>query len=481
MFNNIVLDVFIGLIFIYLLYSLLATIIQELVARAFNLRARMLQKSLRRMLEDDGGNTAEPIWKNLTILAIFYDIGVSIVRFFNPKWDNEQFIKKFYKHPSIKYLGEDNTSSKPAYLHPQSFSQTMVQLLRGETYNGRTENESELIRNNLEDNTLQINTETLRQLKNLFYDARQDSVAFKVKLEDWFNEMQERTNGWYKKQTQVILIITGFCIACIFNVDTIAIYKILAKDKDARKALVQMAIENKDKYGQTVLLVDSQSFKNIRQAKDTILLQQLPDSTLKKTYEMLANDAEKANKILGLGKPWKDSCDTCKQYFPEDSRNRRQNIKSNLLKQIAGQNMVIEKLKGSIDSLNLQTKRSDKKTSQTDSEKIADSLKNKMDSVNIVSSGMNDQLHLLARCEYIKEQMKKHYFKYSPNQDGGATTFFGWLITALAISLGAPFWFDLLNKFVQLRGTGAKPPASSAGTTANNSNPSSTTGNTIRG
>jgi hypothetical protein len=29
----------------------------------------------------------------------------------------------------------------------------------------------------------------------------------------------------------------------------------------------------------------------------------------------------------------------------------------------------------------------------------------------------------------------------------------GWLITALAISLGAPFWFDLLNKFMVVRST----------------------------
>jgi len=36
----------------------------------------------------------------------------------------------------------------------------------------------------------------------------------------------------------------------------------------------------------------------------------------------------------------------------------------------------------------------------------------------------------------------------------------GWLITALAISLGAPFWFDLLSKFVSLRATGNKPAAS---------------------
>ena len=33
----------------------------------------------------------------------------------------------------------------------------------------------------------------------------------------------------------------------------------------------------------------------------------------------------------------------------------------------------------------------------------------------------------------------------------------GWLITALALSLGAPFWFDLLNKIIKLRNSGTKP------------------------
>ena len=34
---------------------------------------------------------------------------------------------------------------------------------------------------------------------------------------------------------------------------------------------------------------------------------------------------------------------------------------------------------------------------------------------------------------------------------------FGWIITALALSLGAPFWFDLLNKLMKLRGSVATP------------------------
>jgi len=33
----------------------------------------------------------------------------------------------------------------------------------------------------------------------------------------------------------------------------------------------------------------------------------------------------------------------------------------------------------------------------------------------------------------------------------------GWLLTALALSLGAPFWFDLLSKVIRIRGAGIKP------------------------
>jgi hypothetical protein len=29
----------------------------------------------------------------------------------------------------------------------------------------------------------------------------------------------------------------------------------------------------------------------------------------------------------------------------------------------------------------------------------------------------------------------------------------GWIITSIALSLGAPFWFDTLNKFMVVRST----------------------------
>lgn len=47
----------------------------------------------------------------------------------------------------------------------------------------------------------------------------------------------------------------------------------------------------------------------------------------------------------------------------------------------------------------------------------------------------------------------------------------GFLLTAIAISLGAPFWFDLLSKIINLRNSGSKPddqPSPASGSGSNN-------------
>ena len=41
-----------------------------------------------------------------------------------------------------------------------------------------------------------------------------------------------------------------------------------------------------------------------------------------------------------------------------------------------------------------------------------------------------------------------------------ASNLCGWLLTAIAISLGAPFWFDLVNKLINIRMVGQKPSSS---------------------
>lgn len=59
---------------------------------------------------------------------------------------------------------------------------------------------------------------------------------------------------------------------------------------------------------------------------------------------------------------------------------------------------------------------------------------------------------------------KQNIPQYKEGETTGWDFFFGWLfklfgfvLTAAALSLGAPFWFDLLNKIVNLRAAGKKP------------------------
>ena len=55
-----------------------------------------------------------------------------------------------------------------------------------------------------------------------------------------------------------------------------------------------------------------------------------------------------------------------------------------------------------------------------------------------------------------------HSSDWYASRSGVINKIIGWLITALAVSLGAPFWFDLLKKLVALRGAGAAPKAQPA-------------------
>lgn len=409
MFNNVVLDVFIGLIFIFLLYSLLATIIQEVIATWFSLRARMLQKALRRMLED-GDPKSRFYLLNSTFIGFFIELGNLFARFFYPFRKKENLIKEFYDHPSIKYLGEDKFNKKPAYLHAHNFSQTLIQLLRGETYDGRTENESNLIRQALDNNGLKINEQTLKQLKMLFADAKQDSYIFKQKLEDWFDETTERSTGWYKKQTQILLVIIGFSLAFAFNVDSIAIAKILTKDKKVREQLVELAISRQKEYG-SILDTISKTTTIRREKKtdttitttDSIIRSKSSNPYLDTVYNQLKEDAFFVQGILGLkGIP-----------VPLDS-------------------LLCKKIDAVFDSMY--------KAASNDAEK--------------------------KKIILVKNQTEKYCTEFqelnSPYQKNIWLKYLGWLITALAISLGAPFWFDLLNKFVNIRGAGPKPKNISA-------------------
>jgi hypothetical protein len=480
MFNNVALDVFIGLVFIFLLYSLLATIVQEMIATSLAFRSKVLEKAILRMLED--GKTTSKFKFGDRVKGFLHMFGV-----FN-FLSNKSITPWFYAHPLIKYLGEDNYFSKPAYLDSKNFSKVLVDLLKGietpesesvqsihdsisnGTINKLPINTSdsgnpalrEIFRQmklaiNSDPKIVKINPDTAVFIRSLWQEAGADLDKFKLKLEEWFDATMDRASGWYKRYTQFILFILGFIMAYIFNVDAIAVKRILAKDKTAREQLVQIAINNKDTMGERTNTVKGSP----------------SDSVLKITYQSVLSDAQEANNILGLGKPWKDTCSLCDSYKTKDGNYKFQTLIDSLNKiQVEPQSGRIKNLKDSITQLDGIMKSIDT-TNKSLFEKARDSLGKKIkklnDSIEIYNqqSGQNNReenvrteiarlIVLDKRCPVIAKAREQKWNLYSPKQSGGWETFFGWIITAFAISLGAPFWFDLLNKIVKIRGGGTK-------------------------
>lgn len=127
MTGNIALDVAIGLAFVFLLYSLLATTIVELISTFFGNRARTLKTAIIRMLEDsDFKDSGKNVFTNF-----FEDhshrITVALSSLFSSH--HKRRYTKFYNLPSIKYLSPNRFFSKPSYLSAQNFSKAIFDLL----------------------------------------------------------------------------------------------------------------------------------------------------------------------------------------------------------------------------------------------------------------------------------------------------------------------------------------------------------------
>ena len=481
MFNNVALDVFIGLVFVFLLYSLLATIVHEMIATRLGFRAKVLEKAILRMLED--GKTTSNYGFIDRLNGFLHLLGLKNML------KDKTVALWFYAHPLIKYLAEDNYYSKPAYLDPSNFSKVIIDLLKGFTqpesqaiqaiHNSITagtiyklplsslsaENDKSnpaykgLIMQNMlhpdpaitASQTVPINENTAVFLRSLWRDAGADISVFRSKLEEWFNDTMDRATGWYKRYTRIVLFILGLIIAIAFNVDTIAIHRILSTNKPARDQMVQMAISNKDNLDPNKILANQQS-----------------DSLLKATYQMVANDANAANDILGLGRPWKDSCAMCKAVFDKKTETcafqpKIRNLEAKI-GMIASFLVTIDssdkaqKTKDSLLLANIPNEykvKLEKDTSLVATRALANSNLKTLhgDSLAIFKDSLKKMNVLCARCPVIRQS---NWFQYSPNQGGGVETILGWLLTALAVTLGAPFWFDLLSKLVSIRGANNK-------------------------
>ncbi len=334
-------NVAIGLVAIYLLYSLFVSLLGEMVATWLGLRARILRRTLERMLNGDPTSQFKNVLADYflyehrdfryTVAGRFYQFG----------------LKSFANQRGPRWLLFQST--KPSYLTASRFSEILIHLLRRRALG---KDDSTKISYSLQYNTLHFHAQTQRYIRDLFDDAGGSVLEFRRRLEDWFNETSERATGWYKRKIQVILFFLGFAVALSFNVDTIGIVNRLTVEPAARQELEQLVN----------LMVDSTRTR-IQQRHhhpDSVRSNEEVVNSWREVFRTLAP----VNQAIALG--W-------------------------------------------------------------------DGIAPRKITMIGIQFSWYDQLNPF-RIE-----------------------FWGLVITALALSFGAPFWFDLLVKLVAIRGTGTRP------------------------
>jgi hypothetical protein len=203
MFGLQILDIAIGLIFVYLILALTCTAISEFIAGLIDRRSKNLQMGI--------GNLLDP--------AKTGDI-----------------VEKFYKFPLIRSLWEKHV--KPSYIPARTFAMTIMNFIDVQADPANSSKVVLSVKNNVD-----IPEHLKDSLNTLLKDASGDINKLQANIETWFNEAMDRVSAWYKQRTQSLVLILALVVTIFSNADTLRIAKDLSNNPAMRDALVAQAQE----------------------------------------------------------------------------------------------------------------------------------------------------------------------------------------------------------------------------------------------
>jgi hypothetical protein len=415
MFNTTILDVAIGMVFIYLLLSILCSAASELIEMVLKKRATDLERGIRELLKPSDSDGVEPAEdaKDTTY--------------------TKEIVRELYNHPLINslFVGRYETSGitsparyikgtkLPSYIPARNFALALMDVIlpcsTEGTKSGATgatvppsatapaANQLEALRTRL----AQIRTTDpqLADAVTTLIDAGGNDVArVRANIEDWFNSSMDRVSGWYKRRTQIILLTLGFIIAITFNADSVLIVRRLASDRPLRDSLVAAA----DAYAKANASPSAATPASTPKTNAPAVAQPSPKSSPTSSPTSSPSPAPTASSTPVLSPTAATPASAAATPTPEASPTPCWKEACE-----AGEDTPECKLKKAqceIRSLGLP-----------------------------IGWNSPTDLQLNWYGGSFGQQLEWHLF--------------GWVLTSLAISLGAPFWFDLLNKFIVVRST----------------------------
>lgn len=216
MFGSGVLGVVIGLIFVYFVFSMIVSKLNEFVSAKLSWRARDLERWLRKTLDPPDPDDQPPVSS-----------------------------EKFKESSLIASITPDGAGRRlPSYISPRTFSLAVLDLLApGDNQVGTVQQVKDALAG------LPANHPAKAPLTRLAIEAGEDLAALRVGIEGWFNDSMARVSGWYKRRVQRWLLIYGLLITLFLNVDTILIARTLWGQDSVRDAVVAQAAQQAQTRG----------------------------------------------------------------------------------------------------------------------------------------------------------------------------------------------------------------------------------------
>ncbi len=202
MFGSLALEIGISLSLVYLLLGLMCSVLNEWVAGILNMRAKNLWDGVRNLLYDSEG----------TGLA-----------------------KQLYDHALVKNLGK--AGQLPSYVPSRAFALALFDLV-APVHDSTTTRTLQDIRNSVANIS---NEQVKTTLVVLIDDAEGDLKKARENVERWYDDAMDRVSGWYKKKTQLFILVWALAVTLSVNADTVLIANTLAHDATLRTSLVAMA------------------------------------------------------------------------------------------------------------------------------------------------------------------------------------------------------------------------------------------------
>lgn len=262
MFNSQVLEIAIGLIFVYLIASMLASTVREIIESALKTRAVQLERGLRLLLDDPSGRQ--------TLTALFSH--PQLFGLFDGVYDPARLTRnwRFWRRDTTTRNGGILSaharrlpfgSSLPSYIPSRNFALALLDLLarHGSPAPATGANGAPA----LETLLAHANALTPGRLRDALLvalnEAQGDFDRARTSLEAWFDSNMDRVSGWYKRESQVILLLIGLLTAVAFDLDTLRITRELANNNTVRAQVVLQAaaLNAKGSDGQQALQGDT--------------------------------------------------------------------------------------------------------------------------------------------------------------------------------------------------------------------------------